>query len=180
MIPVAMRAKVNEFLFSFSNSQLYAVIDGASVSGLLQAIDKNNPVHCCLLSGKLPPELARVAPYLIKLDKKSPLTDWLLDGWGQHFGVFSIIDESVSFEKVREHFRSIQIAKNYDQTTVLFRYYDPRVLGIYLPTCTHDEVKQVFGPVKLFVFEGEEANTVQRYWPGLDGVDRKSSSFPLT
>ena len=37
-----------------------------------------------------------------------------------------------------------------------FRYYDPRVLRIYLPTCKESELKTVFGPVNSFYAEGED------------------------
>ena len=39
---------------------------------------------------------------------------------------------------------------------LLFRYYDPRVLPIYLPTCTNDELTTIFGPVDRFVTETED------------------------
>ena len=39
-----------------------------------------------------------------------------------------------------------------------FRYYDPRVLGTYLETCTAGELQNFFGPVEGFeVVEGEVA-----------------------
>jgi hypothetical protein len=37
-----------------------------------------------------------------------------------------------------------------------FRFYDPRVLRVYLPTCTTDERSTFFGPVTCFLMEGEE------------------------
>jgi hypothetical protein len=41
-------------------------------------------------------------------------------------------------------------------TPMLFRYYDPRVLRVYLPTCNAEELKTVFGPVLRFVLEGNQ------------------------
>lgn len=163
MISTEMKTKICDYLFSFENSHLYAVIDGASVSGLLEAIKKNNTQYCCLLSGKLDLELAQAAPYLAKLETKSPLTEWLLDGWGTHSGIYCVIDESVSFMDVRKHFRSIQIVKNYDNKSIFFRYYDPRVMNVYLPTCTGNEAKQMFGPTAIYVLEGEKGDSVNKY-----------------
>ncbi|VAW59641.1 hypothetical protein MNBD_GAMMA11-2269 [hydrothermal vent metagenome] len=163
MIPAEMKTKTCDYLFSFTRSHLFAVIDGASVPGLLEAIKKNNTQYCCLLSGKLSSELAQVAPYLVKLEKKSPLTEWLLDGWGTHSGIYCIIDESVPFMDVRKHFRSVQIVKNYDSKCVFFRYYDPRVMNVYLPTCTSNEAKQMFGPIAIYLLEGERSNSVKKY-----------------
>ena len=46
----------------------------------------------CLYRGELQPDMAEVAPYLVKLDRDAPFTDWVLDrGWGNHWGVFAEI-----------------------------------------------------------------------------------------
>ncbi len=39
-----------------------------------------------------------------------------------------------------------------------FRYYDPRVLRAYLPTCNESELQTVFGPVNHYYAEGKEQN----------------------
>ena len=46
----------------------------------------------------------------------------------------------------------------YDEkgTPLYFRFYDPRVLRIYLPTCNESELQTVFGPVNHFYVEGKE------------------------
>ena len=36
---------------------------------------------------------------------------------------------------------------------VYFRYYDPRVLQVYLPTCRRDEIKIIYGPVLRYIAE---------------------------
>jgi hypothetical protein len=38
---------------------------------------------------------------------------------------------------------------------MVFRYYDPRVLRVYLPTCVTVELRTVFGPIECFWMEGE-------------------------
>jgi hypothetical protein len=44
---------------------------------------------------------------------------------------------------------------------MLFRYYDPRVLRSYLPTCTPEELAQVFGPIHSFVMESAEGACIE-------------------
>ncbi len=39
--------------------------------------------------------------------------------------------------------------------TLLFRYYDPRVLRIFLPTCTPAELREFFGPLSRLYAEAE-------------------------
>jgi hypothetical protein len=38
---------------------------------------------------------------------------------------------------------------------MVFRYYDPRVLRVYLPTCVTAELRTVFGPIECFWTESE-------------------------
>ncbi len=37
-----------------------------------------------------------------------------------------------------------------------FRFYDPRVLRIFLPTCDRSQILEFFGPVKIFICEDED------------------------
>ncbi len=46
---------------------------------------------------------------------------------------------------------------------MLFRYSDPRILRVYLPTCLPDELEQMFGPVTAYVMESEDADTLNYY-----------------
>ena len=43
---------------------------------------------------------------------------------------------------------------------MLFRYYDPRVLSLYLPTCNAEEVTSLFGPVSRFLMESDGVKAV--------------------
>jgi hypothetical protein len=38
--------------------------------------------------------------------------------------------------------------------------HDPRVLRVFLPTCTPEQLKQMFGPVDVFLAENELADSV--------------------
>ena len=37
-----------------------------------------------------------------------------------------------------------------------FRYYDPRVLRVFLPTSNTEELTAIFGPVSCFLVESED------------------------
>jgi hypothetical protein len=45
----------------------------------------------------------------------------------------------------------------------MFRYYDPRVLRVYLPTCTSDELKTVYGPVQQYFAETDTGEGLTRF-----------------
>jgi hypothetical protein len=46
---------------------------------------------------------------------------------------------------------------------VLFRYYDPRVLEVFLPACSAAQRKEFFGPVQHFYAESDAGKSVLRY-----------------
>ncbi len=46
---------------------------------------------------------------------------------------------------------------------MIFRYYDPRVLRVYLPTCLAPELRTVFGPVRRFLLESEDPALMLEY-----------------
>ena len=65
-------------LFYFDND-VYAVVDGALLPGLLAKLEEHEPKNTCLLRGELPFDLAEAAPYLVKLEKDNKFSDWLLN-----------------------------------------------------------------------------------------------------
>ena len=48
-------------LFSDPEHDTYAILDGASIPGLLQSLFKHQPDSCCLYRGELTPDLAECA-----------------------------------------------------------------------------------------------------------------------
>lgn len=58
-----------------------------------------------------------------------------------------------------------------------FRYYDPRVLRVYLPTCNAQELGFVFGPLDSFVLEGEDPSAVLRF--SRDGEELRVEQSPV-
>jgi len=46
---------------------------------------------------------------------------------------------------------------------LIFRYYDPRVLRAYLPTCSPAELNTFFGPVTAFITEGENPGEILEF-----------------
>jgi hypothetical protein len=59
-----------------------------------------------------------------------------------------------------------------DGKQVYFRFYDPRVLRVYLPTCTVEEMRTFFGPIKCFLTEGDKPEAALRFAPGVQGVEQ--------
>jgi hypothetical protein len=46
---------------------------------------------------------------------------------------------------------------------MMFRYYDPRVLRRFLPTCNGGQLKALFGKIDSFFVESETGNELTRF-----------------
>ena len=58
-----------------------------------------------------------------------------------------------------------------------FRFYDPRVLRIYLPTCTLEESRVFFGPIDGFLVESADGEKLIGYTIGPDGIVMEPRPF---
>ncbi len=144
----------------------FAVLDAARSPRVLPSLVASGARHQSLYEGWKAQELAEVAPYLTALPSSSPLWDVLLgDARGDAWGVFARAD--VSFEDLRRHMRRFLRVQAEDGRRMLFRWYDPRVLRAYLPTCTPAERETFHGPVRAFVVEGETPSSALRLTPSL-------------
>jgi hypothetical protein len=138
---------------------VYAILDGARDERLYRAVYDSRLEYECLFTGELSYELSLAAPYLVRLDAAAPFTRWLLEeGWGRSFGIFAW--SRADTETVRRHCRRLLQIKHEDGRRLFFRYYDPRVLRLYLPTCTAAELREVLGPWGRLVAEGTEGQVV--------------------
>jgi Domain of unknown function (DUF4123) len=109
-----------------------------------------------LFATPLPPQLESVAPYLFPLDYDDKKTrKFLSNAWGRNWGVFIRCDTSQ--DRLRRHLRSFVSVRDPRGRRLLFRFYDPRVLRTYLPTCSSQELGYVFGPIECFWTESKIA-----------------------
>lgn len=149
-------------LFADPRSRVYAVLDGAAIPDLQEKLKECSVEPVCLYRGDLIPELRKVAPYQVTLERDSSLTTWLLqEGWGRHWGIFAV--SRADWRPMREHLCSLIMAYDPDCQPLYFRYYDPRVLRVYLPTCDADELQTLFGPISRLLCEDGEGGLL-KYW----------------
>ncbi len=139
---------------------VWTILDAARDSRIYGAVDGTYLDKCCLFSGDLPWQLQMTAPYLVRLERGDPFTRYLGEhGWGRAWGIF--LRSNAGIQTLRRHFRGFLRVKDTKGRHMLFRYYDPRVMRVYLPTCTPDELRTVFGPVREFVVEDQQAAPVR-------------------
>ena len=76
-------------LFDAGEKSVFAVLDGASVPDLVKSLYEHEPEYCCLYRGELEPDIATVAPYLVRLEPEDKFSERVLtEGWGVHWGIF--------------------------------------------------------------------------------------------
>ncbi len=137
----------------------WMIVDAARDERIFPMLLECHLEYSCLYSGTLPPLLSMAAPYLVHLEYEYRDTRrFVRRGWGNSWGVFLNCDQSLKI--LRRHLRELLTVRDFSGQQLLFRFYDPRVLRTYLPTCTSNELHTVFGPVQGFWTEDHVPDTL--------------------
>jgi hypothetical protein len=151
---------------------VYALLDAACEPSVLKVLFESKEEYASLFEGVAGAQLANFAPYLVRLPKESPLLETLVQkAWGKNWGVF--LTSPQQLQDLRSHFRQFLMVKMPDGTQAYFRFYDPRVLRVYLPTCLPQDAEQFFGGVKYYLSEDEKPDVLLRFSNKDVGVGRK-------
>ena len=161
--PVSLHAIKQALWNGASEERVWAVLDGARIPRLHQALLYAPNPSLCLFAGTLSPQLQAAAPYLVALNPSDSFTDRLLElAWGNAGGIF--IRSQASMDTLYRHLKTFLRVRDEEGNFLLFRYYDPRVLQVYLPTCTSSELAQVFGSeANMFLLESANGNAMLVY-----------------
>lgn len=134
---------------------LFALLDAARDPGVLAALRLSGEIYYSLYDGVEGEALDDVAPYLVQLRSQSPLTHTLVrEHWGKSWGVF--LWALADFKTVRRQLRRFLMVQDAKGKDMYFRFYDPRVLRVFLPTCTAQEAADFFGPIRAFLIESAQ------------------------
>ncbi len=154
MVPSSTQSALEEQIWnqlhSVESQWMYAVLDGAQGPEVVRSLSESYTRYQSLYEGDLHSAITEVSPYLIRLRKGTQYTQWLIEQClTKNWGIF--FTSSSSFSETRKHLRRFLRVKTEEGKTLVFRWYDPRVLHMYLPTCTIDELEYVFGPIDTFI-----------------------------
>ena len=122
---------------------IWAIVDAAQDQQVYWTLTNSFLPHSCLFAGALPEALEMAAPYLVQLDPEDKFTAYLARNLGRNLAIF--LQTDASLRDLRRHLRTFLTVKDTSGRRMLFRYYDPRVLRVYLPTCSATELQTVFG-----------------------------------
>jgi hypothetical protein len=159
----AQRDHIEQLFWPKGNSRsVWAILDGARDRRIFTMLLNSYITYTCLYSGALAPELEIAAPYLVQLEYEDRYSRDLLDkAWGNSWGVF--LRSDTGMQKLRRHLRGLLRVQDARGRKLVFRYYDPRVLRVYLPTCTRDELTTVYGPIDCFWTESDDPGSVLQF-----------------
>jgi Domain of unknown function (DUF4123)/Inner membrane component of T3SS, cytoplasmic domain len=133
---------------------LFAVLDAAREPSIVPRLLASGEQHQSLYDGPKGAEFAPYGPWLVELPRPKFAEELVRDGWGKSWGIF--LSSRAGFADIRKHLRRFTTVQMPDGTPAYFRFYDPRVLRIYLPTCTVEELRAFFGPVDSYLIEDAE------------------------
>jgi pSer/pThr/pTyr-binding forkhead associated (FHA) protein len=152
---------------------LFALLDAARDPKVLQLLRESKEEYQSLYEGVQGEVLADFAPYLVQLPAPSAFLERLVrEGWGKSWGVYLMCSKPLA--EVRKHFRHFLLVKDPEGKEFYFRFYDPRVLRVFLPTCTPQETSEFFGPIRCFLLEGKEPQTLLRLQAGRQGAQQEA------
>ena len=141
---------------------LYAIVDSARDEEAFTYFLADNIAYRSLFEGKMDVKHFGVSGFLVECQKDSILFDWLTTkAWGGSCSVFFIT--KASFEEVFKHLQKFNRVYLEDNDVVYFRYYDPRVLRVYLPTCNPKEIRMFYGDIQSFFMESENPEILTEF-----------------
>lgn len=148
--------------FGNASTKTFMLIDGASAPSLIDHLYDNETAFSCLFSGELEPDLHEVAPYLVELQDGAPFAEWVIThGFGEHWGI--VLRSSLELAHLLRRFRQLLFVRDEHGDPLYFRFYDPRVLRVFLPTCQGEEIWPWFDNIDHYLVEGEEAGLLLRF-----------------
>lgn len=127
-----------------ASGRLFAVLDACDEPRVPPKASELAERATPLYQGKSQDRLWAIAPYLAQVD--SALLDWIAASlWSTPWGIFLVTDATL--DTLRSHLRRFLLVDAPDGGQWYFRFYDPRVLARYLPTCDATQLADFFGPV---------------------------------
>jgi hypothetical protein len=142
---------------------LYSILDAArNIDIAFQLRNIANVEYVSLYKGRKEEPMWDAAPYLIRCVRESEFFKWVIDrGWGESWGI--IVTSKASFEDLCKHFQECLIVQDESGKQMYFRFYDPRILPLFLSTCTPDQRIDFFGPVNRLLLEAGNTDSLRSF-----------------
>ena len=145
----------------------FVLIDAAKNEGIPYYLDGFEAEYASLLNLGESKKLSSVAPYLVRLEPSSTVTDWFLShlyGKGAGFA----FQTRQSLEAMRVHWKNQFRSKmpGSDEKG-FFRFYDPEILRSYLSILDEKDdnaLSKFINHCECFLVESNDKKVLLRYW----------------
>lgn len=159
---------------------LYAVVDAAvDCPGLHHALRQSQLPYELLLDGEIEQPLREAAPCCVHLGANPVAGFELFEKiWARNAAMFISGGVGATLWSIRKQLRKNLRVALPSGKRVMFRYYDPRVLRAFLPTCSESQISHLMGDGEfLDIFcESEDGDALIRwrtqYTRGMGAVRR--------
>jgi len=141
----------------------YLLLDASRMKTALSEAKRLNGNFRSLFKGRSEVDLEFVAPYIFSYVRGSEFSEWYMkNGWGKGWGI--MLRTPASMDELHEHCRKFLLVEDEDKQELYFRFYDPRILSIFLPTCSSEQLRHFFGPIDYFMIENKDGDSGQMMW----------------
>ncbi|MBU3056395.1 DUF4123 domain-containing protein [Pseudomonas indica] len=125
----------------------YLLLDGAQIDDLVPLIYRlqDSPSVHALYQHTAYAEWADSGPFLIRIEPGEPLARHFEQHWQAAEGIR--LESAAEPGVLAEHLRSLVHARVEGGEVLLFRFYDPRILPLWLETLSPEARDQALGPV---------------------------------
>jgi uncharacterized protein DUF4123 len=138
---------------STPSGKAYGVVDAAQCLDLaFEAKIRFGKEIRSLFLPEVQTQLWNVAPYLVPIDVESAYLDSWARQWGNNAGILLL--SNANEDALYEHLRKLFVVEDEEKQEYYFRFYDPRVLRTFLPTCSALQLEDLFGSIDEIVLEG--------------------------
>jgi len=163
-------------LLSVAAEPLFALVDAARDKSVPRLVGEAGSEAVSLYSGRRAERLASSAPYLLRItwERIPRLTSEL---WGKSAGI--VLGSTRPIAELRAHFKRLLTVETEAGDSVYFRFYDPRVLRVFLPSCTPAQARRFFGPAAWFLVEGQAGGPPIHFAPPPPEVLQEANGAPV-
>ncbi len=141
------------------NGYVYLILDACDAPAVPRKAHNLGPeLATSLYNGTAQEDYWAIAPYLFKADKR--LLTWVEESLGSEpWGI--IVISTADLAAVRAHFRRFLIVQSPEGEHWYFRFYDPRVLPVFLESSNDDELRSFFGPIQAYAVRDMDEGKVR-------------------
>jgi len=160
--PSVVVAAIRGIVSQSPGVRLYGVVDAARCVDLAyEAKIRFGKEIRSLFLPEVQTQLWDVSPYMVQIDPDGDYLRSWAQRWGTSAGV--LLTSEADEDALHAHLRKIFVVEDEEKQEYFFRFYDPRVLRTFLPTCSAQQLEELFGPIAQFAVESQPGNALSRF-----------------